>query len=158
MQTPAVVVPGSNLAGTRRRLVAAAERVAEALDAELVVLTGYAPGGGASEASLMRELWRGPTRSELVLEETASSTAENAARTLPLLLERGVSSAVVVCAPLHLARARWLFRRVYGAHGIHVRVRPARVWPTPGAVLWELGALTVAARQVRAVRGDKDSL
>jgi uncharacterized SAM-binding protein YcdF (DUF218 family) len=87
-----------------------------------------------------------------VLEETASTTAENAARTLPLLLERHVTDAVVVCAPLHRVRAGWIFRSVYGGHGIRVRFRTARVLPTPGALLWELGALTVAARQVRAAR------
>jgi uncharacterized SAM-binding protein YcdF (DUF218 family) len=152
----ALVVLGSNLAGTRRRLVAEAERIARRLHVKVAVLTGGAPHGGASEAELMRKLWRGPDGVELVLEETASTTAENAARTLPLLLARGVDDAVVICAPLHVARARWIFRRVYGAHGIHVRVRPARVLPTPGAFLWELGALTVAARQVRAARAERE--
>ena len=65
----------------------------------------------------MRALWRGPEL-ELVTEETASTTAENAARSLPLLLERGVTEAVVICAPLHLFRARWIFRRIYEAHGV----------------------------------------
>jgi uncharacterized SAM-binding protein YcdF (DUF218 family) len=149
MPAPAVVVLGSPLAATRRRLVAEAERAAAALGAELVVLTGCAPDGRESEAELMRALWRGPAPVELVLEETASTTVENAAHTVPLLAERGVTDAVVVCAPLHLARARWIFTKIYGAQGIHVRLRPARVLPTPGALLWELGALTVAARQVR---------
>ena len=161
----AVVVPGHgwpDLAGVHRiserclRLVREAEQLVSSTEADVVVFSGWSPTGGPSEAEQMRNAWRGPAV-ELVVEPTAASTAENAARTLPLLLERGVSSAVVVCAPLHLARARWIFRRVYGAHGISVRLRPARVWPTPGAILWELGALTVAARQVRAVRGDEDS-
>jgi uncharacterized SAM-binding protein YcdF (DUF218 family) len=149
---PGLVVLGSSLAGTRRRLVAEAERAAEALRADLVVMTGWAPTSGASEAALMRALWRGPASAEVVLEETASTTVENAVRTLPLLAERGVKDAVVICTPLHLARARWIFRRVYGEHGIDVRFRPARVLPTPGALLWELGALTVVARQVRQHR------
>jgi uncharacterized SAM-binding protein YcdF (DUF218 family) len=151
MRPPALVVLGSSLAGTRRRLVAEAERVAKASEAELVVLTGWAPTGGTSEAELMRALWRGPTV-ELVLEEGASTTVENAVLTLPLLAERGVTDAVVICTPLHLGRARWIFQRVYGEHGIRARFRPARVLPTPGALLWELGALTVVARQVRQHR------
>ena len=100
----------------------------------------------------MRAMWRGPAGVDLVLEERASSTVENAVRTLPLLVERGVTDAIVICAPLHLGRARWIFRRLYGEHGIEVRFRPARVFPTPGALLWELGALTVMARQVRRHR------
>lgn len=142
-----MVVLGSSVAGTRRRLVAEAERAARDVGAELVVLTGW-----SSEAESMRSLWRGPSGVELLLEETASTTAENAARTLPLLLDRGVTQAVVICAPLHLPRAGWMFRAVYGEHGVAVRFRVARVPPTPGALLWELVALTVAARQVRAVR------
>ncbi len=152
MSAPAIVVLGSSLAGTRRRLVAEAERAARAAGSELVVLTGWAPTGGPSEAGLMRSLWRGPTAVELVLEERASSTVENAVLTLPLLVERGVTDAVVICAPLHLGRARWIFRAVYGDRGIAVRFRSARVLPTPGALLWELGALTVVARQVREHR------
>ena len=152
MPSAALVVLGSSLAGTRRRLVAEAERTARASGADLVVLTGWAPNGGLSEAELMRRLWRGPATTELVLEERASSTVENAARTLPLLVERGVTDVVVICTPLHLGRARWIFRRLYGEHGIAVRFRPARVLPTPGALLWELGALTVVARQIRQHR------
>lgn len=152
MSAPAIIVLGSSLAGTRRRLVAEAERAARASGSELVVLTGWAPTEGPSEAELMRSLWRGPAAVELLLEESASSTVENAVRTLPLLVERGVTDAVVVCAPLHLGRARWIFRTVYGDRGIAVRFRSARVLPTPGALLWELGALTVVARQVREHR------
>jgi len=97
----------------------------------------------------MRDLWQGPDV-ELVLEESATTTAENAALTLPLLLERDVREAIVVCAPAHLIRARWIFRRIYGARGVAVSFRPARIAPTPGAIAWELAASTVARRQVRA--------
>jgi uncharacterized SAM-binding protein YcdF (DUF218 family) len=100
----------------------------------------------------MRSIWRGPAV-ELVVEETARSTAENAGRTLPLLLDHGVREAVVVCAPAHLVRARWIFRRLYGAHGIGVSMRVARVTPSPGAIAWELAAATVARRQVRRELG-----
>ena len=139
-----------------RRLVAAAERFAGRVDARAVLFTGWAPDGGPSEAAQMRALWRGPPI-ELVAEETASTTAENAARTLPLLLERDVTPAVVFCAPLHLFRARWIFNRIYGEHGVAVRFRLAPIVPTPGAVAWELGALTVMARQVRAAQAELES-
>jgi uncharacterized SAM-binding protein YcdF (DUF218 family) len=148
MQRLAVVVLGSSLDGTRRRLVRWAERVAGELDAGVVVFTGE------SEAELMHALWRGPRTAEIVCEGTARTTAENAARSLPLLLERGITEAVVICAPAHLLRARWIFRRIYEEHGIRVRFRPSREVPTPGGLLWELAALTVVARQVRAARAD----
>jgi uncharacterized SAM-binding protein YcdF (DUF218 family) len=154
MNRRGVVVLGSSLAGTRRRLVAAAERSARELPADVVVLTGCATDERSSEAALMRALWNGPPATEVVCEEAARTTVENAARTLPLLLERHVTEAVVVCAPTHLLRARWIFRRIFAGHGIDVRFASARVVPTPGAVLWELGALTVAARQVRSQRSD----
>ena len=131
-----------------RRLVAEAERVARRREPSAVVFSGWSPDGGPSEAEQMRALWRGPAV-ELVVEETAATTAQNASRTLPLLLARGVHDAVVVCTPLHLYRARWIFRRIYGSGGVAVRFRVAPVAPTPGALAWELGALIVAARQVR---------
>src|SRR5215831_4755357 len=88
-----------------RRVVAHAARSAVRLDAQVVVFSGWAPNGGVSEAEQMRAIWRGP-EVELVLETTASTTAENAARTLPLLVERGIEHATVVCTPLHLYRTR----------------------------------------------------
>jgi uncharacterized SAM-binding protein YcdF (DUF218 family) len=142
---PAIVVPGSTLARVRERLVREAERVARAAEARVVVFSG------ASEAGPMRDLWQGPDV-ELVLEESAATTAENAALTLPLLLERDIRNAIVVCAPAHLIRARWIFRRIYGSQGVAVTFRPARVVPTPGAIVWELVASTAARRQVRAHR------
>lgn len=142
---PAIVVPGSVLARTRERLVREAERVALRTGAELVVFSGK------DEAEHMLSLWHGPDL-ELVVEEQATTTAENAVRTLPALVERGVREVVVVCAPAHALRARWIFRRIYGVHGIRVGVRPARVLPTPAALVYELGAATVARRQVREHR------
>jgi uncharacterized SAM-binding protein YcdF (DUF218 family) len=156
VSAPALVVPGNSIRRTCRLLVAEAERTARRVGAEVVVFTGWAGGGGPSEAARMRELWRGPRTVELVVEETASTTAQNAARTLPLLLERDVTDVIVICAPLHLVRARWIFTSVYRRHGLTVGFRLARVVPTPGALAWELGALTVAARQLRAARGEHE--
>ena len=141
----AVVVPGSTLRSTRERLVREAERVAVRTGAELVVFTGK------DEAEHMRSLWRGPDI-ELVVDETARTTVENAAHTVPALVEHAVREVFVVCAPAHALRAGWIFRRIYGPHGIRVRIRTARVLPTPAAVVYELGAATVARRQVREHR------
>jgi uncharacterized SAM-binding protein YcdF (DUF218 family) len=132
-----------------RRVVAAAERLAGELEPRVVVFSGWAPDGGSSEAEQMQALWRGP-EAELVLEPTASTTAENAARTLPLLVEHRIEHATVVCTPLHLYRARWFFRHLYEAQGIRTSFEVPRVLPTPSAFIWELGALTVRSRQLRA--------
>lgn len=134
-----------------RRVVAETARLTAQLGPGTVVFTGWSPDGGSSEAEQMRALWRGPDV-ELVVETTASSTAENAARTLPLLRERGIRRAVIVCTPLHLYRARWFFHHLFHAHGIETSVRTARVLPTPGAAIWELAALSVRSRQLRAAQ------
>jgi uncharacterized SAM-binding protein YcdF (DUF218 family) len=146
MSPLAVVVLGNSSARVRRRLVAAAERLAQASGARAVVLSGW-----SGEAAHMRDLWRGPDI-ELVLEEAAATTAQNASLTLPLLVDRRITRAIVVCAPMHLPRARWIFRRIYGRGGVAVRFAAARVAPTPGAVVWELAAMAVSARQVEAER------
>lgn len=132
-----------------RRVVVEAAQLAERLEPRVVVFSGWAPNGGASEAEQMQKLWRGPDV-QLVLEPTASTTAENAARTLPLLLGHEIEHAVVICTPPHLYRARWFFRRLYAAHGIRTSFKAPRVVPTLSAVIWELGALTVRSRQLRA--------
>jgi uncharacterized SAM-binding protein YcdF (DUF218 family) len=81
-------------------------------------------------------------------------TAENAARTVPLLLERDVRRAVVVCAPLHLYRTRYFFTRLYGAYGIATEFRVARTRRSVGALLWEVVAATACRRQLRAAKAE----
>ena len=118
-----------------------------------MIFSGWAPDGSVSEAEQMREAWRGPEL-ELVVEPTATITAENAARTLPLLRERGIERALVVCTPLHLYRARYFFRRLYAANGIEARFRAAPVAPTLHALAWELVALTARSRQLHAAEAE----
>jgi len=158
----AVVVPGQGAFGadgvyriTRSclRLVAEAEGIAARLAPEAVVFSGWSPGGGRSEAEQMRDAWRGPDV-ELVVEPTASVTAENASRTLPLLLARGVTRAVVVCALPHAARSRFFFRRLYGARGVETSFRVLRARPTIAAVAWELAAFPACVSQLRAARAE----
>jgi len=147
------------LAGVHRissrclRLVSEAENLVSSADAGVVVFSGWSPTGGPSEAEQMRDAWRGPAV-ELIVEPTATSTAENAARTLPLLLERGVESAVVVCAPPHFLRTRLLFRRLYHGSGVEVGFRVARLAPTVRAVAWELLALPFLPLQLHAARDE----
>jgi uncharacterized SAM-binding protein YcdF (DUF218 family) len=149
----AVVVPGHRGPDRRLDLVREAERVAAEMPVDVVVLSGWSRRGALSEAEEMRAAWRGPDV-ELLVEPTASVTAENASRTLPLLLDRGIRRALVVCAPLHLYRTRFFFTRLYGAHGVETEFRVAPVAPSVRALLWELGAATACRRQLRAARAE----
>jgi hypothetical protein len=134
-------------------LVGHAERLATRLEPVVVIFSGWSSTGGPSEAEQMRDAWRGPAV-ELAIEPTATSTAENASRTLPLVLDRDVGTAHVVCAPLHAARTRFFFGRLYAGAGVHVHLSIARVRPSLSALGWELAALTVAPAQLRRARAE----
>ena len=158
----AIVVPGNGrferdgvyrITGRCRRLVVEAERLAERLSPGVVVFSGWSPGDGPSEAEQMRDSWRGP-EVELVVEPTAALTAQNAARTLPLLLERGIDRAIVVCAPLHSFRTRLFFERIYGRFGIATELHVVRMAPTPRGLAWELAALPFFRPQLRAAQAE----
>ena len=153
----AVVVPGHHGPERLRDLVHEAERIAASSDVEAIVFTGWARRGGVTEADQMHAAWSGP-EVELVVEPTASVTAENATRTIPLLLARRVDRAIVVCAPLHLYRTRYFFTRLYGAYGIETVFRVARTRRTVGAVLWELAAATACRRQLRTAKAELTEL
>jgi DUF218 domain len=156
----AVVVPGHSSRGrvSRRclRLLDAAARLAEREGVRTVVLTG---GGarGAREATQMAEAWSGRRDVELVVEPTARNTAENAARSLQLLLERGIDDATVVCAPQHLPRVHYLFGSLYGRYGVRCHVQAAWRAPHPFALAHEVAAFAVARRQRRAVLAELET-
>jgi uncharacterized SAM-binding protein YcdF (DUF218 family) len=158
----AIVVPGHgdvDPEGTHRitrrclRLVHEAERLVTADGADVVVFSGWSSTGGPSEAEQMRDAWRGP-EVELVVEPTARNTAENAARTLPLVRDRGIGRAVVVCTPTHLARTRLLFGRLYRSAGVEVEFRAVPVAPSLRSIVWELAAFPFLPAQLRAARAE----
>ena len=133
------------------RLLEHAADLAEQRRPRAVVFTGWSPSGGETEAAQMLEAWPGRRDVELLAEETAATTAENAARTLPLLLARGIRAATVVCTPLHRLRVAYFFRAIYGRHGIECRFHSAACGFSASALGWELVALAVAPSQRRAV-------
>ena len=135
------------------RLVREAELLASDTGAEVVVFSGWSSTGGVSEAEQMRDAWGGPAV-DLVVEPTARSTAENAARTLPLLLERAVGRVLVVCAPSHLVRVRLLFSGVYRGSGLDVAFRVAHQMPTFRSIAWEVAALPFLPVQVLSARAE----
>jgi len=159
----AIVVPGHGRLdsdGVHRvsarclRLVHEAEVLVSGCDAEVVVFSGWSASGERSEAEQMRDSWHGPSV-ELVVETTARNTAENAARTLPLLQERSVARAVVLSAPAHALRTRLLFRRIYRKSGIELAFRSPPLAPTVRSIAWELGALPFVPAQLRSARAER---
>jgi glucosamine-6-phosphate deaminase len=89
-----------------------------------VVLTGFTHTGGLSEAEQMALEW--PVGDVPVLLEVAGrNTAENASRSLPLVLaEGGVRRVSVVTSVWHL-RTPYFFAP-YRSYGLALRFRPAR--------------------------------
>jgi hypothetical protein len=150
----ALIVLGQSRAGRLsrqcHRLLAHAAAIADRDAPRVIVFTGWSPSGGPSEAEQMLEAWPGRRDVELVVEPTARITAENASRTLPLLLERGIPRATVVCTTVHLPRVRALFPGLFASFGIRCDVHTAWAAPTPRSVAWELGALPLLRRQRRA--------
>jgi hypothetical protein len=89
-----------------------------------VILTGYTSTGGLTEAEQMALAWSCPDV-PLLLEEAGRDTAENASRSLPLVLALGgIRRVTVVTSAWHL-RAPYFFAP-YRGHGLHVRNR--REW------------------------------
>ena len=98
-------------------------RLARRGGARAVVLTGYTSTGGLSEAEQMKGAWDESVAPAL-LETAGRDTAENASRTLPILLAVGEAPRVtVVSSPWHL-RVPWYFAP-YREYGFDVSYRPS---------------------------------
>ena len=154
-----IVVPGSGRLEADRsyrigaralECVRTAARLAELRTPRVVVFTGWSPVRGPTEAEQMREAWDGPLDVDLVVETSASITAENMSRSLPHILERGVHEVTVVCGTLHLPRVRYYFGGVYPRHGVRCSYVRTSQAPTPAALTWEAAALLLMRRQRRA--------
>ncbi|HEY6886920.1 MAG TPA: ElyC/SanA/YdcF family protein, partial [Solirubrobacter sp.] len=107
-----------------------ARRLAGRRPFRAIVLTGYTSTGGLSEAEQMKSAWDEHAAPAL-LEVAGRNTAENASRSLPLLLALGdVRRVVVVTSAWHL-RTPWFFAP-YQRHGLDVSYRVSFVhghWP-----------------------------
>ena len=110
-------------------------------------ISGFSKPSRANEEAFARAVDAVAAASTRLLDELVTSAA-------PRDRERGVDRAIVVCAPLHLFRTRFFFRRLYGRFGIDTTFRAARVAPTPHALAWELLALPVRKAQLRAAEDE----
>src|SRR5205823_8415147 len=88
------------------------------------VLTGYTATGGLSEAEQMQREWTVPGVPALS-EVAGRNTAENASRTLPIVVALGgIRRVIVVTSPWHV-RAPYFFAP-YRRHGFALELRPSR--------------------------------
>ena len=127
-------------------LVREAERLAQQYPVDARRLQRLvARGRAARRPSRCATRGEGPAV-ELVVEPTASRTAENAARTLPLLRRAGDRPAPSSSARRCTCSARASSSRGSTARsGSRRRFRVPRLPPSPRAVAWELVALPAAA-------------
>jgi hypothetical protein len=102
---------------SRARLRHAAD-IARDEPVRLAVLTGWTRTRGLSEAEQMLTAWDDPDTPAL-LEVAGRDTAENATRSLPLLLASGVIRRVTVVTSAWHVRARWYFAP-YRRHGVEL--------------------------------------
>ncbi len=107
-----------------------ARELAERTPVRAVVLTGYTSTGGLSEAEQMKTAWDDHDAPAL-LEVAGRDTAENATRSLPILLALGdVRHVIVVSSAWHL-RVPFFFRP-YRRFGLRVSYRASFAhgnWP-----------------------------
>lgn len=152
----AIVVLGHRKPGVSPEHVISEESQARASHAALLarrhpvrtaVLTGWSRSDGLSEAEQMLTWWTEPD-TPAVLEVAGRNTAENASRSLPLLLAMGAIRHVTVVTSWWHVRARWFFAP-YADYGLKVDYRPVfhRGW-------WAAG-LAGEARQVPNMRRER---
>jgi glucosamine-6-phosphate deaminase len=143
------VSPEHRISHESRARLRHARRLVERRPVRAVVLTGYTSTGGLSEAEQMKGAWDDDLAPAL-LEVAGRDTAENASRTLPLLLALGEARNVVVVSSSWHLRVPWFFAP-YRRYGFDVSYRASLAhgnWPRMLAE--ELRGLPSAAARRRA--------
>jgi hypothetical protein len=114
-----------------------------------VILTGYTSTGGLSEAEQMKGAWD-EHQAPALLEEAGRDTAENASRSLPILLALGEARTIVVVSSGWHIRVPWFFAP-YRDFGLRVEYRPSFTdgrWPR---------MLAHELRELRSARSERRS-
>lgn len=143
------VSPEHRISDESRARVRRAADIARDEPVRLAVLTGWTSAGGLSEAEQLLGAWDDP-QTPAVPEVAGRDTAENATRSLPLLLACGVVRRVTVVTSAWHVRARFFFAP-YRRHGLVVDhrsvVSPVRGWPPLVATELRLLRAAPAARR-----------
>ena len=82
---------------------------------------GAAPGG-ATAAMVRVALGEGVPAGRILIDDQARGTGDNARGSAALMRSRGLRDAILVTSPYHTRRAALVFRSVFIAQGLHVRV------------------------------------
>jgi uncharacterized SAM-binding protein YcdF (DUF218 family) len=131
------------------RLVRAAEL---ATPDDIVVLSGWARvTGTSSEAALMEAAWTGAS-AELIRDDGARHTAENAAHAARLAQSLRAQEVVVVTSRWHAPRARAAFRWMLRGTGVRVAAVAPVERRNTRAVLRELAVWPLLPLQLRKLR------
>ena len=118
----------------------------EARPDDVVLLSGRARAGRASEADLMARSWRGPS-AEIVLDRSAASTYGNAAATAALARSLAPDEIVVVTSSWHARRASALVRAAIRGSSPRVISASAETPRSVRASLRELACWTLVPLQ-----------
>jgi glucosamine-6-phosphate deaminase len=122
--------PEHRISAESRARLRHALRLARAEPMRTVVLTGFTSAGGLSEAEQMKTAWD-EHESPALLEVAGRNTAENASRSLPLLLALGEVRHVTVVSSAWHVRVPWFFAP-YRRFGLDVSYRASFAhgnWP-----------------------------
>jgi glucosamine-6-phosphate deaminase len=124
------ISPEHRISSESRARLRHASRLAQNTPIRAVILTGYTSTGGLSEAEQMKTAWN-ERQAPALLEEAGRDTAENASRSLPILLALGEARRIVVISSAWHIRVPWFFAP-YRHLGLHVEYRPTFTdgsWP-----------------------------
>jgi glucosamine-6-phosphate deaminase len=124
------ISPEHRVSAQSRARLRRARRLAEGTPVRAAVLTGYTSTGGLSEAEQMKAAWDEHAAPAL-LEVAGRNTAENASRSLPIVLALGEVRHVVVVSSWWHVRVAWFFAP-YRRFGLQVSQRRSfarRGWP-----------------------------
>ena len=114
--------PGDSLTPVLSERVRAAAALFHAGGAPLVVTTGgVTRGAGRAEARILADALGAAGVGEILVEDEAQTTRDNALRTAALLVPRGAHRVWIVTQPFHGRRAARLFRAAgLEAHVWHI--------------------------------------
>jgi len=114
------------LGGPESRPARAAELYRAGVAPRVLFCTGTSPGAGlVGEWALIRHtLIAGgvPPSALVIVASPVTSTKQEAEAILPVARGEGMRRITVVTTSFHTARARWIFRRVFGPSGIEIRM------------------------------------
>lgn len=89
-----------------------------------LIISGGPYGRGLNSASLMRKqaIASGLPAGQILLDEVAESTDDNAVGSARLMKNRSLRSAILLTSPYHTRRAAMVFSRHFRRNGLVVRV------------------------------------